>query len=75
MRGVKEYDLVVCQLGIGHPSIWMIFEMPLLSGGVVMVRGCPRVNLSVFLTKRSVTAMVRRQLGHPEATGSIRLDK
>ncbi|XP_070324419.1 zinc finger protein 691 isoform X3 [Odocoileus virginianus] len=46
-----------------------------MAWGVKTESCCPYVNLSASRTRRAVAAMMRRQGGHPAATGSNRFDR
>ena len=61
--------------GITEPPVWWLFEHSFNCMGVVMVKFCPIVNLSVSLTSNAVAAMMRSQGGHPAVTGSNFFDR
>ena len=60
----------MCQEGIGDPLTRRLLQNPFDGMGVYTKSCCPYVNLSALRTRRAVAVMMRRQGGHPAATGS-----
>lgn len=45
------------------------------TGGIIVIKFCPKVNLSESFVNKTMAAVILRQAGQPEATGSSSFGK